>query len=196
MNEEEKKEVKEEIKSEFLEKEKSDKVKAKWLNYLSMTTILFSLCATLSSFNGGGYSGQAMSSQIKASDQWAFFQSKSIKEYLYEIQMDNLQTQLLTMQPGIVYDSTKKHLDTYEKSVAKYIKEKEQISTAAKGLEATRDDAQKHGKPFGLAVVFLQVSILLSAIAALIKNKIIWYISMAPGLVGVIYFINGFLLFF
>jgi len=87
-------------------------------------------------------------------------------------------------------------LNNYEKSVAKYKTEKEQISVVAKGLEATRDDAQKHGKPFGLAVVFLQVSILLSAIAALIKNKIIWYISMAPGLVGVIYFINGFLLFF
>jgi len=196
MNEDEKKEVKEEIKSEFLEKEKSDKVKAKWLNYLSMTTILFSLCATLSAFNGGNYGGKSMSSQIRASDQWAFFQSKSIKEYLYEIQIDNLKTQLLTMQPGMVYDSTEKHLNNYEKSVAKYKTEKEQISVVAKGLEATRDDAQKHGKPFGLAVVFLQVSILLSAIAALIKNKIIWYISMAPGLVGVIYFINGFLLFF
>jgi hypothetical protein len=80
--------------------------------------------------------------------------------------------------------------------VAKYKTEKDQISSAAKELEATRDDAQKHGKPFGLAVVFLQVSILLSAIAALIKKKVIWYISMAPGIIGIIYFTNGFLLFF
>jgi hypothetical protein len=196
MNEEEKKEVKEEIKSEFLEKEKSDKEKAKWLNYLSITTILFSLCATLSAFNGGNYGGKSMSSQIKASDQWAFYQSKSIKQYLYEIQIDNLHTQLLTMQPGMVYDSTKKHLDNYAKNVVKYKADKDTISSVAKGLEAIRDDAQKHGKPFGLAVVFLQVSILLSAIAALIKKKVIWYISMAPGFIGVIYFVNGFLLFF
>ncbi|HWY99263.1 MAG TPA: DUF4337 family protein [Bacteroidia bacterium] len=42
----------------------------------------------------------------------------------------------------------------------------------------------------------MEVSILLSSIAALIKIKPIWYLSMIPGIVGIIYFINGFLLFF
>lgn len=196
MNEQEKKEVKEEIKLELIDKEKKDKEKAKWLNYLSITTILFSLCATLSSFNGGNYGGKAMASQIKASDQWAFYQSKGIKQYLYEIQIDNMRLQSLNPSSAGIKDTLTTFIDNYKKSVARYKQDKDTISAAAKKLEATRDDAQKHGKPFGLAVVFLQVSILLSAIAALIKNKPLWYLSMLPGVIGIIYFLNGFLLFF
>jgi hypothetical protein len=134
MNEEEKQEVKEEIKSEFLEKEKTDKEKAKWLNYLSITTILFSLCATLSAFNGGNYGGKSMSSQIKASDQWAFYQSKSIKQYLYEIQIDNIRAELLEGDKGPIHDTLEKHLSIYSKSVAKYKADKDTISSEAKKL--------------------------------------------------------------
>jgi hypothetical protein len=44
-----------------------------------------------------------------------------------------------------------------------------------------------------MAVIFLQVSILLSSISALTKKKALWYISMLVGSIGVFYFINGFL---
>ncbi len=196
MNEQEKKEVTAEIKAELLEKDKADKQKAKWLNYLSITTILFSLCATLSTFNATSNSGKSMGSQIKASDQWAFYQAKGVKQYLYEIQIDNLKLQMLNNQSSVVQDSSKKYLDNYTKSVARYKVEKEKISEDAKALETLRDDAAKHGKPFGFAAVFLQVSILLSAIAALLKKKPIWYVSMLPGIIGLLYFANGFFLFF
>ncbi|HXP51620.1 MAG TPA: DUF4337 domain-containing protein [Bacteroidia bacterium] len=196
MNEQERAEIHEEVKADILEKEKADKEKTKWLNYLSITTILIALCATLSTYMGGNHSSTSMQSQIQASDQWAFFQSKSIKEYLYSVQIDNLKTELLTTQPGAAYDSITKHISEYSKSVAKYKTEKDQIGKDAKQLEAVRDDSQKHGSAFGLAVVFLEVSILLSSIAGLLKAKQIWYVSMVPGLIGIIYFINGFLLFF
>ncbi len=196
MNEQERAEIHEEIKADILEKEKADKEKDKWLNYLSITTILIALCATLSTFMGGQHSGSSVDSQMQASDQWAFFQSKSLKEYLYTVQLDNLKTQLISTPPGAAYDSITKHINEYTSNVAKYKTEKDQISSEAKRLEAIRDDSQKHGAAFELAIVFLEVSILLSSIAALIKVKPIWYLSMVPGLIGIIYFINGFLLLF
>jgi divalent metal cation (Fe/Co/Zn/Cd) transporter len=58
-----------------------------------------------------------------------------------------------------------------------------------------RDDAQLHSKIFGMAVIFLQISILLSSIAALLKKKPIWYLGLVVGAVGLVYFANGFLLF-
>jgi len=195
MNEQERAEIQKEIKADIVAREKAEKEKNKWLNYLSLSTILIALCATLSSYNGGNHSGKSTMSQIKASDLWAQYQSKSIKEYLYEIQIDNLHTQLLNTQPGPVYDTIKKNLNNYEQNIVKYGKDKEQISADAKKLEAVRDDSSKHGRAFGVAVLFLQISILLSSIAALIKKKPLWYISMLPGIIGIIYFINGFLLF-
>jgi len=46
-----------------------------------------------------------------------------------------------------------------------------------------------------MAVIFLQITILLSTISGLLKKKYIWYIGLGSGLIGVGYFINGFLLF-
>lgn len=37
------------------------------------------VCVTLSTFKCGGYSTRSVVSQSQASDQWAFYQAKSIK---------------------------------------------------------------------------------------------------------------------
>jgi len=42
----------------------------------------------------------------------------------------------------------------------------------------------------------LQIAILLSSIAALMKKKVLWMLGVGTGSIGVIYFANGFLLFF
>src|ERR1700720_3808309 len=114
MTDKDKEEVKAEVKAEAREKEQADKKNAQWLNYLSVTTILIALCATLSTYKGGNYSGTSMLSEIKANDQWSLYQSKSIKEYLYEIQIDNLKAELLHTQPGAVgYDNITGRIASY-----------------------------------------------------------------------------------
>lgn len=65
----------------------------------------------------------------------------------------------------------------------------------AKELEAQRDLTQQHAGAFGLAAMFLQIAILLSSIAALMKQKYFWFLGMASGVFGLVYFFNGFFLF-
>jgi len=43
-----------------------------------------------------------------------------------------------------------------------------------------------------VAVIWLQIAILLSSIAALLKKKPLWLIGLAAGIVGLVYFGNGF----
>jgi len=86
-------------------------------------------------------------------------------------------------------------VNDFEKSIRRYETEKEEIKKEAEKFEQVRDEAQLHSKAFGMAVIFLQISILLSSIAALIKRKYLWYMAMGVGTVGLFYFINGFLLF-
>ncbi|HXC06559.1 MAG TPA: DUF4337 domain-containing protein [Bacteroidia bacterium] len=174
----------------------ADEQKEKWLNYLSVTTIIIAVCATLSTFKGGGYSTRSLLNQTRASDQWAFFQAKGIKQYLYEIEADNLQAQLDANADKSQTASIQKRLDGYKDKIKKYTKDKEDITKEAKALEEVRDESKKHSDAFGLAVIFLQVSILLSSIAALLKKKPIWYLSMALGAAGIAYFVNGFFLLF
>ncbi len=176
----------------------AEEKKESWLNWLALTTVILAVCATLSTFKGGGFSTRSVMSQTQASDQWAFFQSKSVKSYLYEMQRDKLELELKAMgtklSPPVMAEYEKRIAD-YSKKILKYDGEKTEIQKDAKKFEGIRDDAQKHSQAFGLAVIFLQIAILLSSIAALLKQKYIWLIGVAVGFVGIVYFVNGFLLF-
>jgi Domain of unknown function (DUF4337) len=177
----------------------AEEPKEKWLNYLALTTVILAVCATLSTFKGAGYSTRSVLSQTLAANQWAYYQAKSIKSYLYEIQKEALELELKKDQikgAKAFKEEYEKKIDLDAQKIKKYDEEKAGISKEAKRLETLRDDAQKHSSIFGLAVIFLQIAILLSSIAALMKKKVVWVIGMGAGAVGLVYFANGFLLFF
>ena len=175
-----------------------DEKKEVWLNYLALTTVIFAVCATLSTFKGGGFSTRSVISQEQASDEWAYFQAKGIKSYIYQVQVDKLELDLIELQQG----SNQKLASTYAEKIAdykskieKYEKEKLKAQVKAKQLESVRDEAQIHSKAFGMAVIYLQIAILLSSIAGLLKKKAVWLAGTLAGLVGMIYFADGFLVF-
>ncbi|MBI3793490.1 MAG: DUF4337 domain-containing protein [Nitrospinae bacterium] len=175
----------------------ADDKKEPWLNYLALTTVILAVCATLSTFKGGGHSTKAVMSQSQASDQWAYYQAKSIKLNLYEIQREKIQVELSALNEKTqkpLMDAYKKKIEDYSKKVEKYETEKTAIQAEAKKLEGVRDDSQKHSRVFGMAVIYLQIAILLSSIAALLKKKLVWLLGVGVGVVGVWYFANGLLL--
>ncbi|HEY5592556.1 MAG TPA: DUF4337 domain-containing protein, partial [Paludibacter sp.] len=94
-----------------------------------------------------------------------------------------------------ISEAYQKKINEYELSVKRYDKEKSEIKKDAENFESMRDEAKKHSNEFGMAVIFLQISILISSIAALIKKKYLWILGIAVGVVGLVYFMNGFLLF-
>jgi hypothetical protein len=176
----------------------SEEKKEPWLNYLALTTVIFAVCATLSTFKGGGHSTKSVIYQEQASNQWSYFQAKNIRAAMYHIQKDNLELEAKAVdkQHPDLYEKYQDAIKAADENMNRYEKEKNEIQTNAKNLEAKRDEAQKHVQPFGIAVIFLQVSILLSSISALFKRKSMWYFALPVGCLGVFYFINGFLTFF
>lgn len=176
----------------------AEEKKEKWLNYLALTTVIFAVCATLSTFRGGGFSTKSVLAQSQASDQWAYYQAKSIKGYLYELQKEKLEIELKSSGSRFskaLSEEYQKKIDAYSKKIKKYDEEKTKIEKDARDLETTRDETQKHSKAFGVAVIFLQIAILLSSIAALMKKKVLWILGMIVGSLGLVYFVNGFFLF-
>ena len=176
----------------------AEEKKEPWLNYLALTTVILAVCATLSTFRGGGFSNRSVLSQSHAANQWAYYQAKSIKGYLYELQKEKLELEFKALgpkAPSSLVDEYQKKVDFYAKNIKRYNEEKAEIEKDAKNFEALRDDAQKHAQAFGIAVIFLQIAILLSSIAALMKRKLFWFIGMGAGCFGLVYFFNGFFLF-
>ena len=177
----------------------AEEKKQPWLNYLALSTVIFAVCATLSTFKGGGFSTRSVMSQSQAANQWAYYQAKSLKSYLYEIQKELLELELKETNDTRSASATEAHnklIRAFTDNISRYDGEKTQIQQDARKLEAVRDDAQLHAQIFGFAVIFLQIAILLSSIGALMKNKGIWYLSILVGTGGLVYFANGFLLFF
>ncbi len=177
----------------------AEEKKEPWLNYLALATVALAVCATLSTFKGGAYSTRSVLSQSQAANQWAYYQAKSLKGYLYEIQKENLDFDLQEKEAALSeagLGDLKGRIDSYAKKIAKYDSERAEITKEARKFEAIRDDAQRHARVFGIAVIFLQIAILLSSVAALMKKKPLWYLGLLVGAAGVFYFIDGFLLFF
>lgn len=178
----------------------TEEKKERWLTYMAITTVLVAVTATLSTFKGGGFSTRSLLNQTKASDQWAYFQSKSIKSYIFDMRRENLELQLVTIenQKGNeqLVKKYKDLIDDYKQKISKYEEEKEEITKAATGFEKERDECKDHSAEFGIAVIFLQISILLSSIATLSKKKFVWICGLILGIIGFFFFIDGFFLLF
>ena len=171
-----------------------DEQKQNWMNFLALTTVLLAVGATVSTLNVGKFSNRSILKQTQASDQWAYYQAKSIKSYLYELQKEKLEMELKL----IASTATKDVLEDYEKKIAtyaakikRYESEKDEIMKEAKKLEQERDKVALHSQSFGLAVILLQLAILLSSMATLMKKKPLWITGLVLGAVGIVYFADG-----
>jgi hypothetical protein len=126
--------------------------------------------------------------QGEASDQWSFYQAKGLKAAVQEASA----TSWLAMgkEPPAKYVDEQK----------RYLEEQVEIKKKAEKKEHERDERSKdadelihkhHG--FANAVALFQVSIALGAVAALTRNRLMWFGSMAVGLIGFGLFAKAFL---
>jgi hypothetical protein len=164
------------------EKEKRDG----WTKYVSLTMVCIAVLAAIATLKGGGFStrslkqmNEATFNQAEASDQWSFFEARSIKENLYEIELEHL-----TAAPVPDAAAVGKIRD----KIAKYEKDKTDITVQAKKYEAARDDARKaaasaaeHSRQMGLSITFFQIAIALGATCLIVKKKPLWIVSSVFG---------------
>jgi hypothetical protein len=154
--------------------------------FISITTVFLAVCATWTSFKESGYSTRMVLMQSQASDQWAYYQAKGIKETTLQGQRDMIE---LTMSQTINADLYHKTLVQYDNEVAKYRQDKNDITVEAKRLESERDIAQNYSNHLGQALMFMQMGILLSSLAAINQVAYYWYLGLGAGGIGIIMFI-------
>ncbi len=111
--------------------------------------------------------------QQKASDQWSYYQAKSIRRYESEIARD-------------IFASMKneKLSEQYVKNAEKYKKDDEEIQKEAKELENESHLKGKKALRFHFGEVFLEVAIVFASLAILSKRELIWYAALVLALVG------------
>lgn len=165
-------------------------VKDAWLNWLALATVLVSSTATFSTFKGGGMSTKAVIAQSMASDKWSHYQSKSIKENLVSVELDQMTLEAIEAK-GVKAQEIQKRIEICHQKIEKYEGEKKEIEAEAHQFEETKKSAQAIGAVFGNATLFLQMGIIFFALAGLLKKKPLWFGGMAIGSVGLFYFFKA-----
>ncbi|MEI8011396.1 MAG: DUF4337 domain-containing protein [Candidatus Omnitrophota bacterium] len=171
-------------------------VQEQWLKWVALTTTILAVCAAIGSLRGGGYSTQTQLMTTKEANKWSYFQSKSIKQHVTEMERDLLKIELVKSVTPEVQTNVQQQLKTVEENIVRYDKEKAEIKAEAEAISGKQDELKRHGGNFGLAVMFFQIAIMLSAIGSLLKQRAAWLCGLALGAVGVVYFVNGFFLLF
>ena len=154
------------------EKEK----KEGWTKYVSLMIVGLAVATAIGALKAGGFGSKVMLKQAQASDTWAYYQAKSIKQRIAEMEARNATGDV---QAKILAD------------VERYKKEEGELKDKAEGLEKERDQNAKHGPPLGFAIACLQIAIALASICLITKKKPLWGASGVLGLVGVAYLIYG-----
>lgn len=149
-----------------------EKGESKLTLYIAVCTALMAVFAALAGLMAGDHSNEAVINQIKASDQWAFYQAKSIKTAIHQL------------QPGeINSDST----------LAARKKEEEEIKKTAEEFEGESKAHLKKHIWLARSVTFFQIAIAISAISILTKKKFLWFTGVTISLLGLALFIIGLL---
>jgi hypothetical protein len=175
-----------EVIHEELEKEGSS-----FLKKIALTTAMLAALAAVATHRAGDtqneahvFKTEAGRLQAEASDQWAFYQAKGIKAAVEKA------SQAVWLAQG------KPVPEASEATVHRYEEEQTEIKAKASEKEKERDERSlesdellHHHHRFANAVALFQVSIALGAVAALTRNRLVWFGSMGVGLCGTALFL-------
>lgn len=180
--------------------EELEEIRAKtFTRSVALTTAIFAVLLAITSLGGNNAMKDMLLSQQQASDQWAFYQSKALREHFYKTNGLRIEADLLERGAGMkpaaktLYEAMLKDMRAEEK---RYGQEKMKIEEEAKHLEAERDKNLIKDPYFDYAEVLLQISIVMASISILAVSRQIFYFAIVSASIGTIMMLNGYVLIF
>jgi len=163
---------------------------------VALTTAIFAVLLAFTSLGGNNAMKEMLLAQQMASDQWAFYQAKVIREHSYRSQRDRLELDLLekdALKPGI-RQRYEEMLQKTKQQEARYNQEKKEIKKEAERLERERDLNRSKDPYFDYAEVLLQIAIVLSSIAILAHSRLMFVFALVAAGLGSLLSFNGFVM--
>jgi len=113
--------------------------------------------------------------QQKASDQWSYYQAKSIRRYQSEVARDLFAAM-----------KNEKQSEQYTKNAEKYRKDDEEIQKQARELEDESHLKGRQALRLHFGEVFLEIAIVFGSLAILTKRGLAWFGAIALCAAGVV----------
>jgi hypothetical protein len=183
-------ELKEKIDERIEEAE--ERASPKWVRYLSLSTAIVAVFAAVASLQSGAYSNEAilekseaMLAQSKASDQWGFYQAKSVKGAIA-----SGEAKIIDGKPEIA-DKLNAEAERYKREAGDIQKDAEKFDKRVEEANERSEHLMHRHHQFAITVTLLQIAIALSAIAALTRLVSLWILGLCVSGGGLIMFVLG-----
>lgn len=161
---------------------------------VALTTAIFAVLLAITSLGGSNAMKEMLLAQQQASNMWAYYQAKVIREHLYRSQAYLLEA--MAANPGNPAGQQKiQEARTHLLNEAqRFNVEKKDIEKEARHFEEERDLNQKKDPYFDYAEVLLQIAIVLASIAIISQSRRMYYFSIVTAVLGGAFSVNGFFL--
>jgi hypothetical protein len=182
--------------------------------FRSRVAILIAVLAMLlaiASLAGDDAATKVIDGNIRASDTWAFYQAKNIRQTAYELAANDLDTTLALH--GSALDSAARaqiqgQIQRYRDTVARYESEpdpsdptnllkgegKRELLVRAQHWEGERDHALVQDPNFDYSTALLQIAIVLGSVAIVSMSRLVLALSVVLGAIGTLLLVNGYFL--
>jgi hypothetical protein len=166
---------------------------APWITGLSLSTAIIAVLAAIAALQSGSRANDAMLEkndavlhQSKADDAWAYYQAKGVEATVYATQAESAPRPELAERWRAQGEREK-----VERAEIRHKAEEEERQVAEADRKSEHNLHVHH--QFATSVTVFQVAIALAAIAALTRRKPMWWVSLAVGVVGTVFFFIGLL---
>jgi hypothetical protein len=169
------------------EAQKEKERREAWTKHTAISLVFIAVLAALAAQWSGKFGSQALKEmnnatfyQALATDQWGYYQAKSIKQNLYEAMRE-----LASRSTGGNGTNAAAALEAFNAKIAKYESDKAAITNVATRLEGQRDTARDAaaqagnlGGRMGMAMVIFQIAVAIGSICLVTKKRPLWYLSL------------------
>jgi uncharacterized membrane protein len=142
-----------------------------WISWVALSTAILAVLAAIAGLLSGKNANEAMMSQIEASDQWSYYQAKSIKAAVLDAKM------ALVAAPN----------ESDRAKAERYKKEQEEIKSEAEHKEAAAKNNFHRHEVYARGVTMFQIAIAIAAISALTRKRRFWVVSLLFGAAGCVF---------
>jgi hypothetical protein len=194
--EERHREALQEHESKILEHEAKERFRNRAAVVIAILAAILAICE----LGGDDAKNRMVNNNIRASDTWALYQAKNMRQTSYKLASDELKRQLAGPELSAARRTAiEADVKKYDKTVARYEDEpggdgKKQTQAQAKAYEEARDNARERNEFFDYAQMLLQLGVVLGSVSILTNSRALLWTAGLLGAAGVALVANGYLL--
>jgi hypothetical protein len=168
---------------------------------------VLAMLLAIAGLGGENATKEMVNANISASDSWAFYQAKSVRQTSLRFAAEELELLLPTLPPD-QRSEARQRIDGDRTTVARYESEpdpddpanhlkgegKNELLARARYWEARRDRAQRQDPNFDYAQALFQIAIVLGSVSIVAVSRRLLALASGLGVVATVLMLNGFLL--